>query len=100
MIDRMQALKPDLLVITGDIIDKDYCLDWIAPILGRLSAPLGRYFVFGNHECRIKSIAAASQRMQDIGWFDFGDRRCSNRTRVAGSRRFAHPRSSAHDSGW
>ncbi|MCC6508384.1 MAG: metallophosphoesterase [Pirellulaceae bacterium] len=72
VVERMQEMQPDMLVITGDIIDKDHCLDWIEPILGRLSAPLGRFFLFGNHECRLTSIAAAAQRMDAIGWTDLG----------------------------
>lgn len=72
VVERMQELEPDLLVITGDIIDKDFCLDWIAPILGRLSAPLGCYYLFGNHELRLSQVQAAADRMDAIGWFDVG----------------------------
>ncbi len=72
VVERMQALEPDLLVITGDIIDKDYCLDWIAPILGRLSAPLGCYYLFGNHELRLSNVQAAADKMDAIGWVDVG----------------------------
>ncbi len=72
VVERMQALEPDLLVITGDIIDKDYCLDWIAPILGRLSAPLGCYYLFGNHELRLSEVQAAANKMEAFGWIDVG----------------------------
>lgn len=72
VVERMQALEPDLLVITGDIIDKDYCLDWIAPILGRLSAPLGCYYLFGNHELRLTEVQTAAEKMEAIGWVDVG----------------------------
>lgn len=72
VVERMQALEPDLLVITGDIIDKDYCLDWIAPILGRLSAPLGCYYLFGNHELRLTEVQPAADKMEAIGWIDVG----------------------------
>ncbi len=72
VVERMQALEPDLLVITGDIIDKDYCLDWIASILGRLSAPLGCYYLFGNHELRLSQVQAAADKMEAIGWVDVG----------------------------
>lgn len=72
VVERMQALEPDILVITGDIIDKDHCLDWIAPILGRLSAPLGCYHLFGNHELRLSDVQAAAAKMDAIGWIDVG----------------------------
>lgn len=51
VVDRTNALKPDLIVITGDMADgqiKDREAD-IAP-LAELSAPLGVYAVNGNHE--------------------------------------------------
>jgi predicted MPP superfamily phosphohydrolase len=51
MVDRALSLKPDLIVLTGDIID-----GMIASIgnelkeMARLKAPHGVYFVLGNHE--------------------------------------------------
>ena len=74
VIDRMQALSPDLIAVTGDIIDKEHCLDWIEPILGRLSAPLGCYFLFGNHERRLQRPLAAAERLGELGWVDVGVR--------------------------
>jgi uncharacterized protein len=44
------GLEPDLVAVTGDILEKPACLPWIADTLGRLSAPAGVYFVLGNHD--------------------------------------------------
>jgi uncharacterized protein len=45
------ALKPDLIVITGDLIDTDICrLDDLCQILKGLKAKYGVYAVTGNHE--------------------------------------------------
>ena len=51
IVDRSQALEPDLIVITGDLVDGSVRLlrDEIAPIF-QLSAPLGVFFITGNHE--------------------------------------------------
>ncbi|NDG84924.1 MAG: metallophosphoesterase [Proteobacteria bacterium] len=52
LIDRALALKPDLVVLTGDIIDGDVsALDAEMAELKRFTPPLGTWFVLGNHEC-------------------------------------------------
>jgi hypothetical protein len=43
-------LQPDLVCVTGDLIDNRDCADWLAEILGRLEARFGVYFVLGNHD--------------------------------------------------
>jgi predicted MPP superfamily phosphohydrolase len=45
------ALKPDLIAFTGDLVDGTvpHLRDDVAP-LGELSAPHGKFFVTGNHE--------------------------------------------------
>ncbi len=42
--------QPDLIALTGDLIDSPRCLDWIPEIFGRLHAPHGVCFVLGNHD--------------------------------------------------
>jgi len=51
MVARTNALAPDVIVITGDLVDGsvDELREHVAP-LGTLKAPLGVYFVTGNHE--------------------------------------------------
>jgi predicted MPP superfamily phosphohydrolase len=52
LVDRTLAMNPDLIVLTGDIIDGN--TDEITAELSeiaRLKAPHGVYFVLGNHEC-------------------------------------------------
>ncbi len=47
------ALGPDLIAITGDLFDATRCLGWIPETLAQLEAPLGVFFVFGNHDRRV-----------------------------------------------
>jgi predicted MPP superfamily phosphohydrolase len=47
------ALQPDLVAITGDLVDKGRCIDWIPDTLGRLKARYGVYCIFGNHDLRV-----------------------------------------------
>jgi predicted MPP superfamily phosphohydrolase len=51
VVQRANAIEPDLIVITGDLVDGsvDMLRDHVAP-LGELKARWGVYFVTGNHE--------------------------------------------------
>lgn len=51
IVKRVNALKPDVVAITGDLVDGDVdeLREHVAP-LADLKAPLGVYFVTGNHE--------------------------------------------------
>jgi hypothetical protein len=49
--DRTLAAKPDLIAITGDLVDeRNGGLEFLIPSLRRLRAPLGVWAVPGNHE--------------------------------------------------
>ena len=52
LVDRALSMNPDVIVLTGDIIDgnTDEMVAELAE-LARLKAPHGVYFVLGNHEC-------------------------------------------------
>ncbi|MBI2825998.1 MAG: metallophosphoesterase [Planctomycetia bacterium] len=73
VIERTNSLEPDLVAITGDIIDRASCLDWIEETLGRLRARYGVYYVLGNHDLRV-DIPTLRQRLDDCGLVDLGGR--------------------------
>ena len=51
VVEQVNALRPDAIAITGDLVDGSTAeLGGIIGLLGRLSAPQGVYFVTGNHE--------------------------------------------------
>jgi predicted MPP superfamily phosphohydrolase len=51
LVDQANALKPDLVVITGDLVDGNVpTLGQAVSTLGGLRARFGSYFVTGNHE--------------------------------------------------
>lgn len=64
------AMEPDLIAITGDIIDTLRCIDWIAPTLGQLRARYGVYFVLGNHELRVRDTQRVRRALGDAGLTD------------------------------
>jgi len=81
VIDRTNELDADMVAITGDIIDKSTCLDWIAPTLGRLRSRHGVYFVLGNHDKRLRDVAGLRRTLVDAGLIDLGGRTLMVRVR-------------------
>ncbi|HEY4310693.1 MAG TPA: metallophosphoesterase [Pirellulales bacterium] len=81
MVDRTNALSPDLVAITGDIVDASKCLDWIVPTLSRLNAPLGVYGVLGNHDVCV-DLETLRTKLAAAGVTNLGGR--TRRLEVAG----------------
>jgi predicted MPP superfamily phosphohydrolase len=66
LVREVNNLRPDVIAITGDIIENDRCRPWLEPTLGALCAPLGVYFIMGNHDLFIDA-AATRQTLEDAG---------------------------------
>jgi predicted MPP superfamily phosphohydrolase len=66
-------LRPDLVALTGDILDRHAMAAWLPSTLGKLAAPLGCHFILGNHDLldEPQKIRAA---LTDLGWSDVGGR--------------------------
>lgn len=63
-------LRPDLLAVTGDICDASSRIDWVGPIFGELAAPLGKFFVLGNHDKRLKDVTRLRAALFAAGCID------------------------------
>lgn len=50
VLDLCQEWHPDLVAITGDIVDSPHHHRWIVPILGRLRWKVAAFAVLGNHD--------------------------------------------------
>jgi hypothetical protein len=74
IVDQANGLHADLIAITGDIVEKPKCLSWIAGTLGRLRAPLGVYYILGNHELRIKDRTLIRKILDEAGLVGVGGR--------------------------
>lgn len=57
----------DIAVITGDVLDSEELFDWLPRTLGKLNAPLGNYFILGNHDWGLDSDRIR-QEISDLGW--------------------------------
>lgn len=74
VVDQTNELQPDLVAITGDIIDKEKCLPWIGDVLGRLRGKFGVFYVLGNHEQRIRDTSLLNGAFEDAGLTHLGGR--------------------------
>jgi hypothetical protein len=54
---QVNNLRPDVIAITGDIIEHQSCVPWLEATIGQLCAPLGVYFILGNHDLLIDAEA-------------------------------------------
>jgi uncharacterized protein len=64
--------QPDLSVITGDIIDKQKCIEWLFPIFSDATATCGKFFILGNHDTRVSDPREVRHEMARSGWTDVG----------------------------
>ncbi len=81
-IDRVNAWQPDIVAITGDLIDRAACIEWLPITLGRLTSHHGVYAILGNHDQRLADPGALRQTLVDCGIVDLGSRKI--RTRIRG----------------
>jgi predicted MPP superfamily phosphohydrolase len=50
VIHEANELDCDLVAVTGDLIDRPSCYEWVPHLLGRLQSRFGCYAVLGNHD--------------------------------------------------
>lgn len=67
VVDVANEFKPDIVVITGDIVDNRKCLSWLDQTLGKLNPNLGCYYVLGNHDRRIREEEIYRGRLESMG---------------------------------
>jgi predicted MPP superfamily phosphohydrolase len=67
----VNAAKPDLIVLSGDLLEKTECLAWVPSTFGRLKAEYGVYFVLGNHDIRIDAARTRAE-LEKAGLVDLG----------------------------
>jgi len=73
VVELSNQLEPDLVAITGDLVDKSACIDWIPDTLSRLSSRCGSYFVLGNHDLQV-DVDRLRRTLTGAGLVDLGGR--------------------------
>jgi predicted MPP superfamily phosphohydrolase len=71
LVRRVNEWRPDLVCITGDIVEHSPQLEWIDDTLGELAPTVGSYFILGNHDKKIDSDAVR-RRLAEHGLVDVG----------------------------
>lgn len=71
MVDVTNSLRPELIAITGDIVERTQCLDWIDQSIARLEATQAKLFVLGNHDVK-SNPAEVRRRLVAGGFMDVG----------------------------
>lgn len=66
VMDLCREQEPDLLAVTGDIVDSHKHHRWVVPVLGRLKWKIAAYAVLGNHDLW-HDPKLTSRRLQKIG---------------------------------
>ncbi|TWU60320.1 putative metallophosphoesterase [Rubripirellula tenax] len=79
VVQRATQWAPHLMALTGDIIDKQPCIDWLGQIFAPARARDGCYFVLGNHDTRIADSWQTREAMDRAGWTDLGSRGLSRK---------------------
>ena len=67
------ALEPEIVALTGDLVDKDQLIDWVPETFGRLKARYGVYYILGNHDLRV-DCERLRRVMDDCGLIYMGGR--------------------------
>jgi len=67
------ALGCDLVALTGDICDKADRIDWVPDTLGRMTAPLGKFAILGNHDLRTRDIERLRESIRSSGFVDVSE---------------------------
>jgi predicted MPP superfamily phosphohydrolase len=68
VIDQIESMRPDIVVVTGDLVDGDAgTVEDMVPALKTLTAPLGVYSILGNHEI-YAGPERCSKLMRDAGF--------------------------------
>ncbi len=68
MIRYSNQSNPDFVFVTGDIVDVDECIAWIPDVFSKAEGKLGKFYILGNHDKRIRSIERLHEAMADAGF--------------------------------
>src|SRR5207245_892535 len=66
VMDRCRAWDPDLVAVTGDLVDSKVHHRWIVPVLGRLRWRIAAFAILGNHDSW-RDVPVIRRRLRRVG---------------------------------
>lgn len=72
VVERCRAWEPDLVALTGDIVDSHEHHRWVVRLLARLRWRVGAFAIFGNHD-RWHDLDIIRRRVRRAGFQFLGD---------------------------
>jgi uncharacterized protein len=66
VMDRCAGWEPDLVALTGDVVDGDEYVRWIVPLLGRLRWKVAGFAILGNHD-HWYDVGRIRRRLRRVG---------------------------------
>jgi predicted MPP superfamily phosphohydrolase len=66
VMDRCAEWRPDLVALTGDVVDSWEHLRWVVPVLGRLRWNTAAFAILGNHD-HWYDVAYVRRRLRRLG---------------------------------
>ena len=67
LLEKVAALKPDLIAITGDLIDQESQFEMLPALAEGLAAIAPTYYVTGNHEWAVKRVVELKELLRECG---------------------------------
>lgn len=67
LLEKVAALKPDLIAVTGDLIDRESQLAMVPALAQGLSAIAPTYYVTGNHEWAVRRVNELKDLLSENG---------------------------------
>jgi hypothetical protein len=71
VVEEVNRCDADLVAITGDLVEREACLDWLPDTLGRLRPSGGVYYVLGNHDRHVDKLRLTAA-LADAGLVHLG----------------------------
>jgi predicted MPP superfamily phosphohydrolase len=72
--ERTQAMDPELVVLSGDILEDPRCFPWVGETIGKVEGKFGKFYCVGNHELKLPDVDVLRFELYASGWMDLGSR--------------------------